>query len=480
MSPTLRFLRLDRFGVLRRAWRPLRAGAGVLGSTIVATIGFLACASDDTQAVTGSDSVLRGGAPVARAGDATAGAQPQSDNGGAGGDFVAAGGGGGHADAAAWGSAGASAGKGGQSGERGGASAPSGVPNSAEGEHAGGARAGHADGGAPDGLPGTGIVPFAGPPAPCAFASGVNLPWVSFARDVPNPNLAAFRAIFRTTREAGGRILRWWYHTNGSVTPGYDASGKALKVAQSHVDGVKAILAAASGAGVGLTVSLWSFDMLQADAGETYRQNQALLENDVNRQAYIDNYLTPLVKAVKGTPGLYSWEIFNEPEGMGPKGWTTHRTTQLAIQKTVNWLAAAIHEADPSALVTNGAQTFDSCSNVAGKSNLYSDDALRAAGGKEQGVLDYYEVHYYASSGSSNSPFTRPASYWKLDKPLVIGEFAAATTDNVGRDALYLKLYDNGYHGAWAWSYQADYPWPAMQVAMQALYAGHPDVGDCP
>jgi hypothetical protein len=62
-----------------------------------------------------------------------------------------------------------------------------------------------------------------------------------------------------------------------------------------------------------------------------------------------------LVVAIKGHPGLCSWEIFNEPEGMGPKGWATYRTTQAYIQKTVNWLASAIHTADPTALVFTGA-----------------------------------------------------------------------------------------------------------------------------
>ena len=38
---------------------------------------------------------------------------------------------------------------------------------------------------------------------------------------------------------------------------------------------------------------------------------------------------------------------------MSPRGWTPTKTTQAAIQKTVNWLAAAIHTADPAALVTN-------------------------------------------------------------------------------------------------------------------------------
>ena len=289
-----------------------------------------------------------------------------------------------------------------------------------------------------------------------------------------------FQTIFTNTHAAGGRVVRWWFHTNGTVTPGYDSSGKAQKLPQSHIDGVKSILGAAHAAGVEVNISLWSFDMLQSNAGNAHTNNQALIENDSNRQAYIDNYLTPLVLAVKGTPGLYSWEIFNEPEGMGPSGWATYRTTEAFIQKTVNWFAAAIHTADPSAIVTNGAVTFDYCSGVSGKNNYYSDSALRAAGGKQNGTLDYYEVHYYTSNGASNSCFTHSASSWKLDKKLVMGEFAAQATDGVAQNDLYTNLYTNGYNGSWAWSYEADYPWPAMQVPMQNLAHAHTDVGSCP
>lgn len=316
--------------------------------------------------------------------------------------------------------------------------------------------------------------------AVCDFASGLNVAWVNFANDVPNPDLNTFKTIFKNTHDAGGRVIRWWFHTNGTKTPGYDSAGMAKPIEQSHIDGVKAILAAAHDAGVVIVISLWSFDMLQDNAADAHTNNQALLEKDANREAYIDNYLTPLVNAIKGTPGLYAWEIFNEPEGMGPKGWATYRTTEEAIQKTVNWFASAIHDAAPSALVTNGSQTFDYCSNVAGKTNYYSDSALIAIGGKQNGTLDFYQVHYYTSNGNSNSVFTHPASYWMLDKKLVIGEFAAELTENVAQNDLYTNLYDNGYDGAWAWSYDADWKWPAMQAPMQSLYTAHAEVGDCP
>ena len=324
-----------------------------------------------------------------------------------------------------------------------------------------------------------------GPVTVCNFSSGLNVAWVSFAGDVPNPNLTTFNTIFKNTYNAGGRVIRWWFHTNGTVSPGYDSSGKAQKLPQTHTDGVKAILNAAATNNVAIVISLWSFDMLQGSenipAG-TLANNKSLLENDTNRQAYVDNYLTPLVAAIKGTPGLYSWEIFNEPEGMGPSGWATGgRTTEAYIQKTVNWLAAAIHTADPSALVTNGAQTFDYCSGVSGKNNYYSDTALRNVGSKQNGTLDYYEVHYYTSNGASNSCFTYPASHWALDKKLVMGEFAAAATDGVAQNDLFTKIYTTGYNGAWAWSYDADWTWPAMQTGMQNLYnAQKTTIDSCP
>jgi hypothetical protein len=326
-----------------------------------------------------------------------------------------------------------------------------------------------------------GTAAAGGSPSICNFASGLNVAWVSFANDVPNPNLTTFNTIFKNTYAAGGRVIRWWFHTNGTVTPGYDGTGMAVKLPQTHIDGVKSILAAAASNKVAINISLWSFDMLQGNeniSATTMANNLALLQNDTNRQAYIDNYLTPLVTALKGTAGLYSYEIFNEPEGMGPSGWATGgKTTQAYIQKTVNWLAAAIHTADPSALVTNGAQTFGTCSS---KSNWYSDTALRNAGSKQNGTLDFYEVHYYTSNGTGNSCFTHTASSWGLDKKIAMGEFAAAATDGVALNNLYTTIYTSGYNGAWAWSYDADWVWPAMQAPMQALFTAHSDVGTCP
>ena len=115
--------------------------------------------------------------------------------------------------------------------------------------------------------------------------------------------------------------MRWWFHTNGTVTPGYNGSGMANPLSSQAMTGLTNLLSWANAAGVKLVISLWSFDMLQGgqNISTTLRNNNRnLLTVDANRQAYIDNVLTPMVTALRGNPGLYAWEIFNEPEGMTP------------------------------------------------------------------------------------------------------------------------------------------------------------------
>ena len=160
---------------------------------------------------------------------------------------------------------------------------------------------------------------------------------------------------------------------------------------------------------------------------------------------------------------------------------------QTAVQKCVNWFADAIHASDPAVAVTTGAWTFKVNSTVNRNRNYYSDAALRAVGGRDNGTLDFYEVHYYDNFVGSEiiSPFLHPASYWGLDKPIVIGEFLAIDTNGISAADLYTTLFDNGYAGAWAWQYISNggagqIKWPAMQVPMQNLLAAHQDDLVCP
>ncbi len=310
-----------------------------------------------------------------------------------------------------------------------------------------------------------------------AFASGVNVAWLNFAADVPSPKLCDFKTLFTTASASGARVIRWWLHTDGTVTPGYDADGFARVITTRTIKDTRAVLDLAQASHVMLVISLWSFDMLRQ--GPT-ANNKLLMTDDAHRQAYVDNVLTPLATALKGHPALYAWEAFNEPEGMTTEfGWVSQRISMADVQRTVNWFGGAIHDADPGARFTNGCWSFPACSALAPFKNYYSDEALRMAGDKANGTLDFYEVHYYPSNGVKASPFVHPADYWQLDKPIVIGEFHAVDTDGVARDDLFTRLYDTGYNGAWAWQYAnadgaQDFRWPAMQQGLENLLSAQP------
>ena len=312
--------------------------------------------------------------------------------------------------------------------------------------------------------------------------------WFNYASDVPNPNINKFTSAFlphelSTARAALGRTVVV-SHQRGRDAPVHERSGHAdlaVEHQRRKEDPGRCLPRRASPS----ASALWAFDMLSGGQSAPVANNLNLLTNDTDRQAYIMNVLTPLVTALKGYHGLYSWEIFNEPEGMTTQnGWTTgngapaggQEVDESVIQgRRPTGLPTLIHTADPNALVTVGAWTFLANSPVVG-TNYYSDAALTAAGGRSKGTLDYYQVHYYDNWGSPGaaekvSPFQNAVSHWGLTdgpKPVVIGDFwdidtyANGTSATISSANLYTTLYTNNYSGAWAWQYaNADNPGPA-------------------
>ncbi|WP_117881618.1 T9SS type A sorting domain-containing protein [Aureibaculum luteum] len=326
------------------------------------------------------------------------------------------------------------------------------------------------------------------------FLSGTNLAWNQFSGDVgfgTNPNLTYFDNFFSEVKASGGNSVRWWLHTDAAFTPEIQTSGNITGLHhsltnQQIIDQIKDVLDAAWSNNVLVNISLFSFDMLQDPTAKSwtdinYDGNLAFLKSSTNVQSYIDNALTPMVNGLKDHPALMSWEIFNEPEGMTSEfGWTPVRISMADVQMVVNKLAGAIHDADSEALVTNGtwsmlANTDKNVSSNVNQKNYYSDAALIAAGGSDNGTLDFYQVHYYDWQSSSISPFHHPASYWELDKPVMVGEFHAAEAESLMTgfgypiNATYDYLYDNGYFGAWGWQYKESTLWIAIEPQIKYM-----------
>ena len=342
------------------------------------------------------------------------------------------------------------------------------------------------------------------------FVNGANVAWINFARDIGpgETRFDLFEEMFQEMNENGGNSFRLWLHTNGVSTPQFTGTGPNDSVIGPGVGAIqdlRQILDLAHEYDISLKLCLWSFDMLQSGLStDVLQRNRALLTDDAKMDAYIQNSLIPMVDALKGHPAILAWEIFNEPEGMTTNfGWTPagFRVSMSHIQTFVNRTVGAIKRTDPDVLVTNGSWSFRASSdkNLRGVvyTNYYRDDRLIAAGGDSLGVLDFYSVHYYEHFSTTQSPFHYDASYWGLDKPIVIGEFYLSdprvdgnpdATFNVPWQDLYKTLYDRGYAGAMGWQWFDWYAertdmdgvdgtlnWPRMLTSMKTLSEEYPD-----
>lgn len=382
-------------------------------------------------------------------------------------------------------------------------------------------------------------VSFAGQEA---WLNGGNVAWVQFAQDVGpgETRLDLFEAMFRELHEAGGNSFRLWLHTNGQHTPAWAGQGGEAVVVgpgEGTLEDLRAILDLAHQHDIGLMLCLWSFDMLRIAFGpDVTDRNFALLTREDRLDAYITRSLVPMVEALRGHPAVLAWEIFNEPEGMSEEfGWAFNRHVPMAnIQRFINRTAGAIKRADPEVLVTNGSWSFRAASDVTsgreallpGKAaadltpeerdavhatfarlygadaltpeqaaaaydtlrawapnfNYYSDERLIAAGGDSLGTLDFYTVHYYDWALTLLSPFHHDASFWGLDKPLVVAEFYLNDTFGVPWDALYPALHQRGYAGAMGWQWFDHWAnregiahnWPRTLDNVRTLYRTHP------
>lgn len=298
------------------------------------------------------------------------------------------------------------------------------------------------------------------------FASGINLAWGldeegnhNFAMDLLNLPEYTFPSALDELSAAGGNTLRWWLHTNGRNGLYFDDLGKVTGLDPRTIPNLKKVLDMAQARGIVLSLCLWSFDMLE-EQGQNQQYMKQLLEDSIYSQAYIDHALKPILLAIGNHPAILTWEVFNEPEGMTQEfGWTPERTEMKYVQQFINLVAGAVHRHQPSALVSNGSWSFRSSSDVGDNKNYYRDSLLIAAGGDSLGYLDFYQVHYFPEHfGNELSPFHNPASYWQLDKPIVIGEFPVTginekANPHKSTEEAYLYAFENGYAGCISWSW---------------------------
>jgi len=122
------------------------------------------------------------------------------------------------------------------------------------------------------------------------------------------------------------------------------------------------------------------------------------------------------------------------------------------ILRFFNWVTSAIHTFDSSALVTVGSWNPRTCTNKCSNCfNIYEDECMVRAGGKDNGKLDFYQMHTYECS--AEFPIKRTAEQYGLDKPLIIGEFSTKRSCVNDSAQAYKHYYNSGYSGCLSWQY---------------------------
>jgi len=324
------------------------------------------------------------------------------------------------------------------------------------------------------------------------YLNGVNAAWFDFANDFGSESGLdenKTNQLLSQVKEVGGNTVRWWIHVNGNKSPIWNSGRTEIAAASEQVaiiDDIKRALDLAEAQGMYIMPTLWSFDMLAMTQGgmseEVVAGNYSLLTEQSVRESYINNFLIPLLDKVAGHPALIAVELFNEPENM-TESWFTDREglnsnlipSYEDIHATTALLSAAIHKKatalDKEVLVTTGPKSLGLLNAAGfGGENHYSDTNMVALGG-EGAELDFYAPHYYDDQGKEGawSPFYHKASYWNLDKPVIIGEFFADKDaekpasftyfdDPIAEEQLCVRLKENNYAGgiSWQWNqYQA-------------------------
>jgi hypothetical protein len=285
------------------------------------------------------------------------------------------------------------------------------------------------------------------------FHLGVNLPWMRYAEDfgrtsaghrgVSRPeNRAVLAEEFARMRNCGAKVVRWFLFADGR---GGFVSEKGIPrhPGESLFNDVATALDLARQSGLRLCFSLIDYLWLQEHSHrEPVHPHEQVMQFCAGREAFLHRVLIPVFREFRAHPGLFAWEIANEPE------W--------AIREFHRAPAAKMHFADFRAFAGEVAAAVHEFADVPVTLGSARLDWVRAW--TELG-LDFYQAHYYpADAKIQDADLARQlAVVESLDKPLWLGELPArdAKHPRYSLEAALARCLEAGLIGAALWRWTA-------------------------
>jgi hypothetical protein len=279
------------------------------------------------------------------------------------------------------------------------------------------------------------------------FVVGANLPWINYGGDFganawhPSGGVHTraddlARALDRVVA-AGIARIRWFMLCDGRTGIQFAPDGAPLGLDACVFDDMDAALAAAGERGIEIMFVVIDFlwcARARSIAGVQVGGRRHVLQEPDKRAALFDRVLTPIFERYGHHPGIFAWDIINEPEwatcGLGVR----RRRSCVSLET----MRAFVREA--AALVHR--HTVQAATVGAASARFL--DAWRDLG------LDVYQVHWYEHL-ERRAPLGRPVRELALDRPVVLGEFPSRIASHKLRWIIDTARAA-GYAEAFVWS----------------------------
>jgi hypothetical protein len=151
----------------------------------------------------------------------------------------------------------------------------------------------------------------------------------------------------------------------------------------------------------------------------------------------------------------------------------------VQMQRFAAMIADAVHKNSRHKITVGSASLKWNAPKPPAVANWWNDSSLHNAYSSSSGHLDFYQIHYYDwmyDPSWGYDPCREPTSYWKLDKPTLVGELPATGGSHYTPIGLLQCSYNDSYIGDMFWSYSVDFDWHTAVTAWNNFYGQHSSV----